>query len=270
MKKTLPFLIFFLTLIHSNKSFGQVSVDLVDINNKKTVSFKDINKTYNLKTEIPTLVITWSAKWCSPCIELIERYNNCDLTMLNIITVNIDEENSVEEVLKEGHHLKWNNTLNFLANIGKDKNGYNNGFNNGFNNVFNIKSAPLILYIEDAKIGAAVINNSMLPYKLIEKNILKDVKFIWNSPSDLDSIAWSYYVNQNDPVKLETAKKWAIRSMELDKNYNNTCTYAALLFKTGDYTKALKTAKEAIEIAKEKNKDFTLATNIINKIIEKL
>ena len=248
--------------MYSNKSFSQIDVELIDIKNKKTISFYDIYDTYKLKKETPTLVITWSGKWCGPCLKLIDRYNNCDLSLLNIITVNIDEEKSIEEVLKEGFHLKWNKTSNFLANLGKDK--------KGFNNIFNISSAPMLLYLDNGKISDAVINYSLFPYKLIESGILTDVKFIWNSSEDLNSLAWSYYENQTDTVKLESAKKWALRSIELDKNYHNTDTYAALLFKTGDYTKALKTAKEAIEIAKAKSVDYDSTTTLINKIIEKL
>nr|WP_315201047.1 hypothetical protein [uncultured Flavobacterium sp.] len=262
MKKTVLLFIFFLTLMYSNESFSQIDIDLVDIKTRKTIPFSDINNTYKLKKEIPTLIITWSGKWCSPCLKLIDRYNNCDLSLLNIITVNIDAESSVEEVLKEGYHLKWNKTLNFLANIGKDK--------KGFDNIFNISSAPLLLYSDNGKISDAIIDYSLFPYKLIESGVMTDVKFIWNSSEDLNSLAWSYYENQNDTAKLETAKKWTLRSIELDKNYHNTDTYAALLFKTGEYTKALKTAKEAIEIAKAKSIDYNSTTNLINKIIEKL
>ena len=74
----------------------------------------------------------------------------------------------------------------------------------------------------------------------------------------------------DDKSKLEEAKEWVIRSIELDKNYSNTDTYAALLFKTGVYTKSLKVAKDAIEIAKENDEDYSTTTDLINAVIEKL
>jgi tetratricopeptide (TPR) repeat protein len=96
------------------------------------------------------------------------------------------------------------------------------------------------------------------------------VKFIWNSFDDLNSLAWKYYRTENSMEKLEEAKKWVVRSIELNKNYNNIDTYAALLFKTGKYTEALKKAKEAIEMAKENDENYDSTTELINEIIEKL
>ena len=105
---------------------------------------------------------------------------------------------------------------------------------------------------------------------MFKRGRVDDVKFIWNSSDDLNSLAWNYYKTESSIEKLEEAKKWVVRSIELKKNYNNIDTYAALLFKTGKYTEALKKAKEAIEIAKENDKDYDSTTELINKIIEKL
>ena len=58
-------------------------------------------------------------------------------------------------------------------------------------------------------------------------------------------------------------------SIELEKNYNNVDTHAALLYKTGNYTKALKRAKEAIYIAKSHEIDYTSTTNLIQKLLKK-
>ncbi|CAM1339271.1 tetratricopeptide repeat protein [Tenacibaculum aestuarii] len=249
-------------LLLTNFSFSQIAVDITDIKSNKTISFSKIFSEYNIKKELPTLVITWSGKWCDPCVKLINRYNQCDLSMVNIITVNVDRENSLNDVLKQGIHLKWKNSLNFHANLGKGK--------KGFDNVFNTSLAPLILYLDNGKISDALINYNIFPYRLIETGRVKDVQFIWNSSDDLNSLAWSYYKNNNSPEKLEEAIKWIIRSIELNKNYYNLDTYAALLFKTGKHTEALKKAKEAIEKAKEDNKNYNSTTELINKIIEKL
>lgn len=262
MKKIALLLIYFLTLAYSTKSFSQVDFSITDLKNNKTVRFDEIHDIYNLNKEIPTVVISWSGSWCYPCIRLIDRYNSSDVSMMNVITINIDGENELSNVLNEGHHLKWNKSLNFHANIGEN--------NDGFDGVFNIANAPLILYIYNGAISYADVNYNLFPYVLVKSGAINDIKFIWNSSEDLNSLAWDYYLSENDVTKLEEAKKWVLRSMELDKNYHNTDTYAALLFKTGDLTEALKMAKQAIEIAKVAQVDYESTTKLINDIIEKL
>ncbi|PHR71900.1 MAG: hypothetical protein COA67_05785 [Lutibacter sp.] len=262
MKKTTLFLTFLLVIIYSNKSYSQLDFNLVDIKNNKTIAFNDIFETYDIDKNLPTMLITWSGNWCAPCVRLINRYNDCDLSMMNIITVNVDSENTVESVLDEGYHLKWNKMFNFHANIGSDK--------KGFDNIFNVSSAPLILYFDKENVSDALISYGLDPYKLIQNGRIDDIKFIWNSSIDLNELAWEAYGYEEDLVEIEKAKGWVLRSIELDKNYSNVDTYASILFKLGDYTKALKQAKQAIEIAKENEQDYEATTELINKIIEKL
>ena len=260
MKKIILTLIFLFSL-HSSEIYGQIDVSLIEIKTGKTIGFSRIFDTYNTNNKVPTLVITWSGEFCLPCIELINRYNNCDLSMLNIITVNIDYEKDIDKVLAKGYHLKWSKSFNFHGNIGKK---------GGFDSIFNINTAPMLIYLMDEKIIDIGFSLEAFPYLLVEKGAINDVKFIWNSHQDLNELAWSYYKNESNKELLEKAKTWAIRSIELDKNYHNTDTLAALLFKTGNYTEALKMAKQAIEIAKANKIDFNSTTNLINQIIEKL
>jgi tetratricopeptide (TPR) repeat protein len=262
MKNKIILLLAVFTLMYSNKSFSQIDVNITDIKTDRTIAFSEIHDTYKLNKDVPTLVITWSGEWCYPCINLINRYNNCDLSMLNVITINIDSEEDLEGALENGYHLNWKNTLNFHANIGEDE--------TGFDNVFNVSSAPLILYLNKGAVSDAVVTYSLYPYRLLEVGRINGVKFIWNSAEDLNSLAWSTYLREDDPGRLKEAMTWIDRSISLNQNYNNTDTYAALLFKTGEYTKALKTAKEAIELAKENGEDYDTTTDLINKIIEKL
>ncbi|WP_092900203.1 tetratricopeptide repeat protein [Algoriphagus aquimarinus] len=262
MKITTSVLVLIFSIAFSSKSFSQIDVNITDIDNNKTIPFSKIYETYDLDKSLPTLVITWSAEWCYPCIRLINRYNDCDLSMLNVITINIDAENYLEDALNEGHQKNWDNMLNFHANIGEDE--------KGFDKVFNVTSAPLILILDNGDISDATVSYSLYPYKLLEAGRIRDVNFIWDSSQDLNSLAWSFYNSENDPGRLAEALKWIDRSIELDQEYSNTDTYAALLFKTGEYTKALKAAKDAIEIAKNTNEDYESTTDLINKIIEKL
>lgn len=262
MKKVTFTLLFFSLIIVSKPLFGQIDVNITDLENDETVSFGDIFETYDLDKELPTIVITWSGKWCFPCISLINRYLDCDMSMMNLITINVDNEENRDEVLNEGYHDEWRKALNFHANIGEDE--------KGFDNVFNVSSAPLILYLVDGNISDALVSYSVYPYRMIQTGRIDDINFVWDSAKDLNSLAWAYYQNEDDESKLEEAKEWVIRSIELNKNYSNTDTYAALLFKTGDYTKSLKVAKEAIEIAKENDEDYSTTTDLINSVIEKL
>ncbi|WP_420593041.1 tetratricopeptide repeat protein [Robiginitalea biformata] len=269
MKKLAFLFIFFLSITHSTQSFGQstqsfgqIDVSITDLKNSKTVPFSEIHDVYKLNKQIPTIVVSWSGIWCYPCLRLINRYNNSDLSMINVITVNIDSENELSDVLGEGYHLNWNKSLNFHANIGEKR--------GGFDSVFNISNAPLILILDNGSISYADVNYNLFPYVLIKSGLINDIKFIWNNWEDLNSLAWDYYQSETDTAKLEEAKKWVIRSIELDVNYYNLDTYAALLFKTGDLTDALKMAKQAIEFAKIEDVDYDPTTKLINEIIEKL
>lgn len=92
----------------------------------------------------------------------------------------------------------------------------------------------------------------------------------WNNSSKLNSMAWNVYEVESDTEKIINAIVWVKRSIELDKNYYNTDTYAALLYKIGNYKKALLIAQEAIEIAKKDDDDFSVTTKLIENIKSKL
>ncbi|WP_339922668.1 hypothetical protein [uncultured Cyclobacterium sp.] len=262
MKKSISIPVFFLLFISYNQSFSQIDVNVTDIKSEETFSFNEVYDIYDLDKSLPTMVITWSGKWCFPCINLINRYIDCDLSMLNLITINVDAEENLAGILDDGHHREWDDAINLHANLGEDE--------KGFDNVFNVTSAPLVLYLVDGMISDAVVSYSLYPYRLLQTDRIKDISFLWNSSKDLNALAWGFYNEEEDQDKLEQAKEWVIRSIDLDKNYSNTDTYAALLFKTGEYTKSLKVAKEAIEIAKENDEDYNTTTDLINSVIEKL
>ncbi|HBK72475.1 MAG TPA: hypothetical protein DDZ39_12620 [Flavobacteriaceae bacterium] len=92
----------------------------------------------------------------------------------------------------------------------------------------------------------------------------------WNNYNLLNTLAWDVYENENDTEKLAKAIEWVKRSLELNKNYYNTDTYAALLYKTGNYKKALPVAEEAVKIAKKNNDDFSTTTKLIEDIYIKM
>lgn len=93
---------------------------------------------------------------------------------------------------------------------------------------------------------------------------------LWNHSVNLNNIAWNAYKTENDITILLRCIKAIERSIELEKNYYNVDTHAALLYKTGNYTKALKRAKEAIDIAKKNNIEYETTTELIEKITRKM
>jgi tetratricopeptide (TPR) repeat protein len=242
-------------------------MELIDLETKDTIHYDDIAKTYNLDSNKPTLMITWSTN-CNICLNLIERYNKCDLSMLNLITINVNKNSYIETlggVIAIGEQLKsWNHSLNFSGNIEKGK--------KGFDNIFNANVVPLLIAIKDEKIKGALISYYLYPYKLLGSifNETEMIKFIWNDSDDLNSLVWNIYLKDTDNNRLEKAEELILRSIELDKNYHNTDTYATLLYKANKYTEALKKAKEAIEIAKTNKIDYSNTNELIQKIIDKL
>jgi thioredoxin-related protein len=93
---------------------------------------------------------------------------------------------------------------------------------------------------------------------------------IWDDSNALNTTAWNHFENYDDKNHLESAKSWVIRSIELNSNYENNDTYAALLYKLGDYDDALQQAETAISIAEEDGKNYQETTRLIRKIKDKM
>lgn len=93
---------------------------------------------------------------------------------------------------------------------------------------------------------------------------------IWDSSTRLNSLAWHTYKEHDDISSLLKAIKAVERSIELEATYYNVDTHAALLYKTGNYTKALKTAKKAVDIAKQEGLSYASTTTLIENIIDKM
>lgn len=87
-------------------------------------------------------------------------------------------------------------------------------------------------------------------YAAAAKNLLAVKPANELSWSELNTVAWNYYLHVNDPDDLQSAIGWAKQSVKMDANSYNLDTYAALMYKTGKYKKALKFANKAIAAAK--------------------
>lgn len=85
----------------------------------------------------------------------------------------------------------------------------------------------------------------------------------------LNQVAWTFFENINDTEMLEKALNWAKRSMEIEEDYYNTDTYAALLYKLGRYDEALEAAEYAIEVARKTDMNYSGTEQLIEMINEK-
>jgi thiol-disulfide isomerase/thioredoxin len=91
-------------------------------------------------------------------------------------------------------------------------------------------------------------------------------KYAQDDANLLNNIAWAFYENINDRMLLSRATLWAKRAVDLERNYYNLDTYAALLYKTGKNEEALKIANEALIVAEQEKKNSTETLMLIEKI----
>jgi thioredoxin-related protein len=91
-------------------------------------------------------------------------------------------------------------------------------------------------------------------------------KYPSDNATELNNTAWAFYESVDDKAMLNEALKWAIKSVEIDSQYYNNDTVAALYYKLGKKGKAKKAAKEAISIAKKNGEDYSSTEELLNKI----
>jgi thioredoxin-related protein len=131
------------------------------------------------------------------------------------------------------------------------------------------------LYGEE-KVDKKILNTKIVYYKFFKQwDRFAEVsaeyvnKYAMDNWEYLNNFAWDFFENVDDNVMMEKAEKWAKRSVELDKNYSNTDTYASVLYKLGKYDDALKYANEAVELAKKSGYKYDETESLIEKIKSK-
>ncbi|MCB0675125.1 MAG: DUF255 domain-containing protein [Saprospiraceae bacterium] len=104
----------------------------------------------------------------------------------------------------------------------------------------------------------------------VEQYAAATVDYLDRYPSDdwmlLNQVAWSFFQTVDDKAQLKKAVKWAERSVELDTNYYNTDTLAALLYRLGQTKKARKWAEKAIELGKAAGEDYSSTEQLLQQI----
>ncbi|MFN6037554.1 MAG: thioredoxin family protein [Bacteroidota bacterium] len=94
--------------------------------------------------------------------------------------------------------------------------------------------------------------------------------YMTNDWQQLNSMAWTFYERTSNAKYLEKATEWIVKSISLEKNYANTDTYAALLFKRGDYVNAKSVAEEAIGLGKSAGEDVKSTESLLEQINNQL
>ncbi len=81
-----------------------------------------------------------------------------------------------------------------------------------------------------------------------------------------NSVAWTLYEKCEDPKCLKIMEEWMAKVIELDPEYAYLDTYAALLYKNGDFPKAKQYAEAAIEAGKKDESNVDDTTALLEKI----
>lgn len=90
-----------------------------------------------------------------------------------------------------------------------------------------------------------------------------------NDSQELNGMAWNFYEKVSDKKLLGSAVKMAQRACEINASYANLDTYAAVLYKSGDFKNAETQANKAIEKAKSENMgadDYKETSELLKKI----
>ena len=91
-------------------------------------------------------------------------------------------------------------------------------------------------------------------------------KYKTEDQAELNETAWTFFRITKDKARLKQAVKFAKKSIKLESNYYNNDTLANLYDGLGKKRKAIKTANKAIALAEKESIDYSLTTELINKI----
>jgi thiol-disulfide isomerase/thioredoxin len=254
-----------LLIILFDNVHAQIDARLRLVETDEIVSMRDL--VIQGEKGMPTFFITWSGEWCFPCMNVLESFGEAAASgIIKVVAVNVDGEEWATVKEKNYHKNRWGNITNTYVDT---------SLGGSFSSYFAIQSAPLSIYFDPN--GSIQYMNTSYEIRAWMFADFFGKELIWNSATNLNSYAWRYFENNESSGTISSTDENMVkaidfvkRSIELDKNYFNTDTYAALLYLSGQYTQALKVAKDAIDIAKTENEDYDSTNELIQKIIDKM
>ena len=86
----------------------------------------------------------------------------------------------------------------------------------------------------------------------------------------LNGEAWDVFENEEDIKRINAALDWVTRSIEIEENYYNTDTKAALLYSAKQYEEAKKFALLAIDHGNKVGMDVSSTEELLENIKKKL
>lgn len=83
---------------------------------------------------------------------------------------------------------------------------------------------------------------------------------------ELNSVAWAFYENIDNPEYLKKAVNWGLQSVKLSESYANTDTVASLYSKLGDKKNAKVYAEKAIALGKTSGEDVSSTEKLLQEV----
>jgi thiol-disulfide isomerase/thioredoxin len=84
--------------------------------------------------------------------------------------------------------------------------------------------------------------------------------------NDLNSAAWTFYENIDNPEYLKKAVAWGLQSVKMSEGYANTDTVASLYSKLGDKKNAKLYAEKAIALGKAAGQDVSSTEKLLQDV----
>lgn len=205
------------------------------------------------------ILVDFYATWCGPCKRMAPIIKELEAEYPNVDFYKIDvDKNKVDDALG----VSAMPTYLFIKN------------SSNLEQIEGAMSKEKMKSLLDKHLGGSYSSNVAYDatknhgnYDEFSDMVINEIK---NSSSNLNSLAWHAYLKHDDIASLLKAIKIVEKSIALGATYYNVDTHAALLYKTGRYTEALKKAKEAISIAKSDGVTYDSTTELIDKIIDKM
>lgn len=117
-------------------------------------------------------------------------------------------------------------------------------------------------------------SNQNLQIDTITKNIIRTTSKIATQAGYFANLlnegAWTIYTYTKDEFKNKLALGWAKKSVEFEKNYANSDTYARLLYRSNNIEEAILMEKEAIVLAKNAGINTLEFKEVLKKMKKKL